>query len=215
MISGHPLVSDRLRICVIGSTYPRSAEDYAVPWLRESVKQLVDRGHRITVLAPSYEGLASHFVDGVRVERFRYSPRCWERLTHEQGAPNRIRNPLYQLLGVPYVLLGCRAARRLAKQQQFDVIHAHWPFPHEPIASAAADACGAPLVMTSHGAEFALARRKSWVRPLLRQSLLKADVLIANSSDTAQQINNLSGRSSLVLPFGSTVQPVVARRGSA
>lgn len=210
---------ERLRICVIASTYPRHAGDYAVPWLRESVAHLRDRGHDITVLAPSYEGLASHSIDGIPVVRFRYWWHRWERLTHEQGAPNRIRNPWYQWQGIPYVLLGCRAARRLANQAPFDIVHAHWPFPHEPIGTAAARHSGAPLIMTAHGAEFALARRKSWVRACLRRSLLKADSLIANSSDTARQIAQLSGRAAEVIPFGSTVTPkppsgTTARRNS-
>ncbi len=76
-----------LKVAVIASTYPRHEADYAVPWLRESIRHLVDRGHQVTVLAPSYEGLADHAIDGVAVKRFRYSPRRWERLTHEQGAP--------------------------------------------------------------------------------------------------------------------------------
>jgi glycosyltransferase involved in cell wall biosynthesis len=61
--------------------------------------------------------------------------------------------------------------------------------------------------MTAHGAEFALARRKPWVRACLRRSLLQADALIANSSDTAAQIARLSGRTAEVIPFGSTVLP--------
>jgi len=194
-----------LKICVIASTYPRHESDYAVPWLRESTKRLVQRGHEVSILAPSYMGLDDHHIDGVSVHRFRYCPAKWERLTHEEGAPTRIRNPFFQLLAVPYVAMGCRAATRLAKEKQFDIVHAHWPFPHEPIGSAAAKVCGAPLVLTSHGAEFAIARRKSWVQPILRRSLLKADALIANSTHTAQQIENLAGRRSLVLPFGSTV----------
>jgi len=195
----------QLKICIIASTYPRYEADYAVPWLRESVRRLVERGHQVSILAPSYQGLTDHAIDGVPVHRFRYSPARWERLTHEEGAPNRIRNPLFQLLAAPYVGLGCRAAARLAAERQFDIIHAHWPFPHEPIASAAAKVCGAPLVLTCHGAEFAIARRKSWVQPLLRKSLLKGDALIANSTHTAQQIKNSCGRDALVLPYGTTV----------
>ncbi len=196
-----------LKIAVIASTYPRHEADYAVPWLRESIRHLVRRGHEVTVLAPSYEGLSDHAIDGVAVKRFRYSPRRWERLTHEQGAPNRIRNPWYQLLGAPYVILGCLAARRLAAKESFDIVHVHWPFPHAPLGAAATSICGAPLVMTCHGAEFALARRKPWVRECLKRGLRRADILIANSSDTAVQIKELSGRDAEVLAFGSTVEP--------
>jgi glycosyltransferase involved in cell wall biosynthesis len=190
----------------IGSTYPRNEADYAVPWLRESVHRLIERGHSVTVLAPSFQGLGSHRLDGVPVHRFRYAPRRWEKLTHEQGAPNRIRNPLYQMLGLPYVAMGSLAAARLSWRERFDVIHTHWPFPHGPIASVARAFCGAPIVMNSHGAEFALARRKKWVRPILRQALCAADRLICNSSHTAAEVRALSGRDSEVIPYGSTVE---------
>ncbi|MCE9548034.1 MAG: glycosyltransferase family 4 protein [Planctomycetia bacterium] len=196
-----------LRIVVITSTYPRHEGDYAVPWLRESIRHLVDRGHHVSVLAPAFEGLGNHIIDGVAVHRFRYSLKCLEHLTHEEGAPSRIRNqPLYQILGLPYVLMGWRAGVRLARRERFDIVHVHWPFPHGPIGLATARACGARLVMTSHGAEYAMARRKAWTRPLLRHSLRHADLLIANSSDTAKQIELISGCKSEVLPFGSTVR---------
>ena len=113
-------VPDRsLSVCVIGSTYPRHSEDYAVPWLRASIAHMTAAGHRVTVLAPSYEGLSSHRIDESEVIRFRYAPKWCERLTHEQGAPNRIRNSWYQALAVPYVLNGCAAAWRTCPPQSF------------------------------------------------------------------------------------------------
>jgi hypothetical protein len=77
-----------LRIGVITSTYPRSHEDYEVPWLRESVNQIAARGHEVTVIAPSYSGLKNHMIDGTEVRRFRYAPARLEKLTHGEGAPN-------------------------------------------------------------------------------------------------------------------------------
>ncbi|WP_435011301.1 glycosyltransferase family 4 protein [Tundrisphaera lichenicola] len=195
-----------LKVCVIGSTYPRHEGDYAVPWLRESIRHLVARGHRVTVLAPAYKGQSSHAIDGVPVHRFRYAPKAWEVLTHEQGATNKLGNPFLQTLGVPYVVMGSRAAGELARREQFDVIHSHWPFPHGAIASAARRACGAPVVANCHGAEFALARRKGWVRPLLRAALLGSDRIICNSSTTAADVRKLSGRDSQIIPYGTTVE---------
>jgi len=197
----------RLNILVIGSTYPRTEDDYAVPWMREAHARLTDRGHNVTVLAPSYKGLKSHTIDGVEVKRWRYAPARIERLTHEQGAPNKVNNPLMQLLAIPYLIFGCLAAFVLCLQNKFDVVHVHWPFPHEPIGWVASRVSGAPLTIMSHGAEFALARRKNWVAAILKRSLRKADLLVANSNDTARHIKNLSGCDALVLPYGSTVQP--------
>jgi glycosyltransferase involved in cell wall biosynthesis len=201
-----PAARRTLKVCVIGSTYPRHEGDYAVPWLRESVKHLVNRGHEVTVLAPAYRGLPSHTVDGVPVHRFRYAPKSLETLTHEQGAPNRIRNPLLQLLGIPYVVFGSVASARLARRERFDVIHSHWPFPHGAIAAAARWAGGAPVVTNCHGAEFALARRKGWVRPILKEALIASDRIICNSSHTAAEVRALSGCDSEVIPYGTTVE---------
>jgi glycosyltransferase involved in cell wall biosynthesis len=174
--------------------------------MREIHRQLADRGHQITVLAPAYKGLRPHDLDGIEVRRFRYAPRAVETLTHEEGATYKVRKPYMQLLAIPYVIFGCLAAARLALTRKFDVIHVHWPFPHGVIGQVARMLSGAPLVVMSHGAEFSLARRKPWIKPFLRQALRAANVLIANSSDTARMVTACSGRPCNVLPYGTTVR---------
>ena len=193
------------RILVITSTYPRHETDYAVPWMREIHRQLKDEGNEITVMAPSYKGLKSHMLDGIKVKRFRYAPASIETLTHEEGATYKIRKAYMQLLAIPYILIGCIYAGWLALIGKYDVIHVHWPFPHGMMGQVARFISGKPLVMMSHGAEFSLARRKKWVVPFLRQSLQTADLCIANSSDTASKVINLSDRHCHVLPYGTTV----------
>ncbi len=86
-----------LKIAVLGSTYARFHEDNQVPWLRESVNRLARRGHHVTVIASAYHGAPSHEIDGIPVRRFRYAPKWVEHLTHDEGAPNKLRhsgNPL-------------------------------------------------------------------------------------------------------------------------
>ena len=205
-------MSHSQRVLVITSTYPRHEQDYAVPWMREIHRQMTDRGYQVTVLAPSYKGLTSHKLDGIEVKRYRYAPAAIERLTHEEGATYKIRKAYMQLLAIPYILLGCIAAAWLAATQQFDVIHVHWPFPHGLMGQVARFFSAAPLVVMSHGAEFSLARRKPWVQPFLRQSLRAADVLIANSSDTARMVTRCCDRNCSVLPYGTTVRAAGAEQ---
>lgn len=195
-----------LKVGVIASTYPRNEEDYAVPWMRESVSRITARGHKVQVIAPSYKGLSSHAIDGVPVHRFRYAPSAFESLTHEQGAPNKVHRPWMQALAAPYVASGTCSAWSIAKREQFDVMHVHWPFPHGVMGVAAAKATDAALVMNCHGAEFAVARRKKWVRPLLAWALKQADLVIANSEDTASKVHEISGRESTVIPYGATIE---------
>ena len=196
-----------LRILVITSTYPRNEDDYAVPWMRETHRRLASQGHEVTVLAPSYKGLASHKIDGINVVRFRYAPKRLETLTHEEGAPYRVRQAWRQLLAIPYVLIGCLVAGWLGLTRRYDVVHVHWAFPHGIMGQVAARINRAPLVIMSHGAAFALAKRKRWIRPFLRQSLRAADLRLANSTDTARHVEEISSQDCVVLPYGTTVTP--------
>ena len=147
-------------------------------------------------------------MDGIEVVRFRYAPSCIETLTHEEGATHKVRKPWMQLLAIPYIIMGCLVAAWLACTRRFDAVHVHWPFPHGLMGQVASMLNRAPMVVMSHGAEFALARRKKWVAPFLRQSLRAADLRIANSSDTASKVEALSGLRCTVLPYGSTVVPI-------
>ncbi len=208
-----------LRICVVASTYPRHEADYAVPWLRETVARLLQRGHQVTVLAPAFKGMADHRIDGVPVRRFRYAPARFETLTHEEGAPYKVTKRWRQLLGVPYVACGRAAAAALAHEQHFDVVHVHWPFPHATIGSVIAGKCQAPLVLNCHGAELAMARKKWWIKAWLRHALKRGDLLLANSTDTAQRMHHLCGREAIVVPYGATVpereEPMLSKIASS
>jgi glycosyltransferase involved in cell wall biosynthesis len=159
----------------------------------------------MTVVAPSYKGLASHSIDGVSVLRFRYAPRKIESLTHDEGAPNKVRNPAYKLLAAPYVLSGAAHLARWAAGSSFDVLHVHWPFPHSLLPSLAVTLSRVPRVATCHGAELAMARRSRVIRKVLQRSLQKADVVSCNSFHTRMEIERLAGRTATVIPYGSTV----------
>ena len=194
-----------MKILVISSTYPRHEDDFAVPWMRETHRRLKEQGHEITVLAPTFKGLKSHLIDGIEVIRYRYAPKALETLTHEEGATYRVRTAWRQLLAIPYIIVGCIMAAWLGLTRRFDAIHVHWPFPHSIMGQVARLFSRAPLVVMSHGAEFALARRKRWIIPFLRQGLRAADLCIANSSDTASRVKETADVDCEVLPYGTTV----------
>ena len=195
----------RLKICVVGSTYPRHDADHEVSWLRRSVNLLAARGHDVTVAAPSFQGLPSHTIDGVRVRRFRYAPRRLENLTHDQGAPNKLHNPLYQLLALPYIVMGILAVAFWTARERFDVLHVHWPFPHGLFAVIPA-LFGVKVVATCHGAELALGRKKKWIARVLGWVLRRADVLGCNSTHTAREVAAVSGRAATIVPYGATTR---------
>ena len=195
------------KVLVIGSVYPRFHEDAEVPWLRTSIAHLKKAGLDIQVLAPSYKGLKSHEIDGVKVNRFRYAPASWEFLTHEEGAPSKMANkPWLQLLAIPYIISGFFKCIKICRKFKPDVIHAHWPFPHAYIALGAAKLFRIPLVLNFHGAELLLIRKKKWVRPFLKFAISQAQAVFANSSFTASKIKALRNVDVEWSPYGTTLE---------
>jgi glycosyltransferase involved in cell wall biosynthesis len=196
-----------LRIGVITSTYPRSDEDYEVPWLRESVNRIAARGHELTVIAPSYSGLKSHMIDGIEVRRFRYAPTRLEKLTHGEGAPNKLKkNPFLKVLTLTYLLSGIWSVWRICREKRIDVLHVHWPFPHGLMALLPAWLGRVQIVSSCHGAEIALAARNRLSTALLASCLRCSTAVTANSSHTANLIRKISGRDAQVIPYGATVR---------
>lgn len=199
-----------MRILYIVSAYSRNDDDVITPWLSETIRRLRGRGVDVEVLAPSYRGLRDQVVAGVRVHRYRYAPRRWEDLTHDQTAPDRVREkPAYLSLVPGYVVAGSLAAARLARSGRFDVLHVHWPIPHGLIGLVAKRASGLPLVSTFHGVELTwTARKMPWLRPFLRRLIRSSDAVTANSSHTERLIRAEVARNVERIPFGAALEPV-------
>ena len=199
-----------LSVLVLGSVYPRGHDDAEVPWLRASLRELAKGGCGVAVVAPSYKGLGNHIIDGVPVYRFRYAPANLEILTHDEGAPSKIaKNPFLQLLAVPYVISGSIKTLLLCLRLKPDILHVHWPFPHAFMAYFASFFRRVPVVLNFHGAELLLAKKKKWIRPILKTFIKKADLVIANSTFTASVVKSIYDRDVEVLPYGTTLRASV------
>ncbi len=194
-----------MKVLFVTSTFPRSEDDDQVPWLLELALVLRDTGVELEVLAPTYAGLESHEIHGIPVHRYRYFTKKREVVTHEAGAMNNMGGrrdlmlPAFSLVGA-----GMAAAARLCRSGGYDVIHSHWPLPMGLPAQAGAWASkkSPRLVATFHGAEVALAKRKSHYRPVLKRITRNLDTAIANSTSTAATVRELTGVEATVIPFG-------------
>lgn len=196
---------EALKILVIGSTYPLHEKDHQVPWMRETVRRIVERGHQVEVLASSFKGQKPTPIDGVPVHRFRYAPAGIEDMTHGEGAPNKANSWVHSLLGILYILSGTLYALRLAMKNRYDVVHVHWPFPHGIMGWLAARMTGARYLANCHGAELAMGRRKTWIRRFLRFFLRRADVVVCNSTHTQDEIRKMTDCDATIVPYGATV----------
>lgn len=196
-----------LKVGVVTSTYAREQSDPQVPWMREQVQRLKKRGVDIEVFAPTYKGLGSHEIDGVKINRFRYGLKSWEQLTHDEGAPNKKKTLAFKLTVLCYLFFGSISIFWWCWRKKIQVLHVHWPFPHGVWSLLPQWLLGVKVMAMSHGAELAIARNSQPVCVVLGWLLRRADVCCANSSHTASEVRRVSGRESVITPYGATVQP--------
>jgi len=164
--------SDKPRLLVLTSTFPRWSDDHEPPFVFELARRLTDR-FAVTVVAPHAPGAQRREqMDGVDVRRFRYAPDRFERLAYEGGIPDKLRrHPWLSLLAPFFLVAQLLAAYRLAKELGPTSVHAHWLITGGLIAALIRRFSRLPfrLLMTAHGADVyglrhpLLIRLKRWV----------------------------------------------------
>lgn len=162
--------SERLRLLVLTSTYPRWAGDPEPGFVHELSRRLAET-FDVRVIGPHAAGaLAREKLDGVDIHRYRYAPVALETLVNHGGILTNLKRSIWKWLLVPTFLAGQYLALRKALHEfRPQVIHAHWLLPQGLIAALGRQ--DVPLVATSHGADlFGLrgalfARLRRWVVP--------------------------------------------------
>lgn len=198
-----------MRILHIVTAFPRDANDPVAPWLVELLHRLRARGHDIEVLASSYRGMRDHQHRGIPVHRFRYFPARWERLTHEETAPDRMRrSPLYAVMPLFFLVGGMRRARTLARAKRYDIVHVHWPMPMALLGWAARRGHAAPMVTTFYGIELRWVQsRLPFLRWLVRWAARSSSQAVAISTYTARELRRFVDVPIEVIPYTAELAP--------
>jgi len=195
-----------MRILHVVTAFPRAPGDIIAPWLIELLRRQRSAGLEVEVFTPAYRGGGNTEFEGIPVHRFRYFPARWEDLTHDQGTVDRVGRSLrYKLMAPFYVLAGMRAAWRLARRREFDIVHVHWPVPHALFGWAARRAGrGKPRLVTLwYGIELRWVKsRLPWLKQFLKWALRTSDEVVAISSYTAREIAELVHVPVRVIPYG-------------
>ena len=203
-------MTDKHRILYIVSTFCRYEGEMQNPWMLDNLRRLRDRGYKVDILAPSYQGLKTHDIEGFKVYRFRYFFKKWESLTHDQGAPNKIRNSkLYKFMFFPYVLLGMIAAFRLGLKNKYDFVQCHWPFPQGIMGLACIMAkrkAKPTFVLHFYGASLLLAQTYSYVKTVLHYLIRKADLIVCISEFTSRKVKDIKDTTTHIIPYGSPLE---------
>ena len=196
------------KILFIVSTFSRYEGDMQNPWMIDTFKRLKKRGYDIDILAPSFKGLKTHSVGEMKIYRWRYFFKKWESLTHDHGAPNKIRGSvLYKFMFFPYVIFGSIATFNICRKKKYNYIHCHWPFPQGVIGLFGLYGKPKPkLILHFHGASLLLANTYRYVDMVLNYLLKKADLVICNSNYTSDLVKKINNVSTHVIPYGTPLQ---------
>lgn len=165
-----------MKVCVLTTSYPRSPEDAAGAFVRDAVEQLRAAGVDVTVVSPA---------------SFRHFG-----LAYDHGIIGNLKRAPWKAALVPVFLASyALAARRAARDA--DIVHAHWlPSALPALAS------GRSFVLQLWGTDVELARR---IRPVARQLVRRARVVICPSEALAASARELGARDVRLIPSGVSI----------
>lgn len=141
----------RRRLLVVASTFPAREGDGTPAFVKDlSVK--LGKDFDTVVVVPRVPGAPpSESIEGVRIERFAYFPRPWERLADGAIIENLRARPSAWLQVPPFVGAEAVRLRRLLREFKPDVLHLHWIIPQGIAALAVARRV--PWVVTTLGGD--------------------------------------------------------------
>jgi glycosyltransferase involved in cell wall biosynthesis len=196
-----------MKVLFVATAYTRFKGDVITPWLVELIARLRNEGIEVSVFTSSYKGLGDHVIDGVKVYRFRYCFKRFERLTHEETAVDRItRGASNIFLSFLYIVFGVWSMIRLTRAEQFDIVHIHWPFPHIVFGIAGQRFGKARLFNSFYGVEIRWLKKKFPI--LLRPfSILinRSDKVTAISTHTAKELARVVRMPIDIIPFSAAM----------
>jgi glycosyltransferase involved in cell wall biosynthesis len=173
-----------MNVLFLTHSFPRSEGDAAGSFLLRLAIALRAEDVTVRVVAPAAAGLpAAEEISGVRVERFRYAPRRYEKLAYTGNMARDVasswsaRLALVGFLGSDFVH-AVRARRSFEPQ----VVHAHWWFPNGVVGTWVGGLAHIPLVTTLHGTDVRLARTVGVAKPLFGHVLRHSAAVTTVSS---------------------------------
>jgi glycosyltransferase involved in cell wall biosynthesis len=162
-----------MKVLFLTHSFPRSEGDAAGSFVLRLAVALLGEGVNVRVVAPAAQGVPeADEIEGIRVERFRYAPRRFERLAYTGNMANDVASSWTAKLAL-VGFLGSDFARAVRVKRNFepDLIHAHWWFPNGVVGTWVGGLGHIPLVTTLHGTDVRLARTVGVARPLFSHVL--------------------------------------------
>jgi len=193
-----------LRILFCNYEYPPLGGGGGV--VMAALARTLARRHEVTIITSRARGLpASSTDDGALVLRV---PVLFRRQLAVANFPSMLA----------YLPSGLLRGWRLGRQQQFDVINTHFAVPTGPLGDWLARSLGVPNVLSVHGGDLfdpskrTSPHRHALLRAVVKGLLRRADVLVAQSEDTARNVSRIYGVNRNVerIPLGIDRPPPAA-----
>ena len=170
-----------------------------------AMARVLARRHEVTVVTSRAAGLPAVASDaGVDVIRV---PVLFRRKLAVANLPSMLT----------YLPAGLWRGLRLARQRRFDVINTHFAVPTGPVGDWLSSLLGIPNVLSVHGGDLFDPSKKSsphrhaLLRTAVGRLLRRAEVLVAQSQDTARNVARIYGveRKVELIPLGIDRPPQV------
>ncbi len=195
-------MSAKTRVLVLAHVFPRSLDDSMGAFLLHLADALAACDVSTTVVAPHAAGLArqphaagladEETLGTARVHRFRYAPARWERLAYTGTMHELVgRGVLNKLLFAWFNLAFLVKTINVIRASKPAVVHAHWWLPDGLVGALAALVMRVPLVITTHGTDVEMLRRKALARPLARFVFSRAHTITCGSTYLRDQLLEL------------------------
>lgn len=162
-----------MNVLFLTHSFPRSEGDAAGSFILRLAVALRGENINVRVVAPAAQGVPeADEIEGIRVERFRYAPRRFERLAYTGNMANDVASSWTAKLAL-VGFLGSDFARAVRVKRNFEpqLLHAHWWFPNGVVGTWVGGLSHIPLVTTLHGTDVRLARTVGVAKPLFSHVL--------------------------------------------
>ncbi len=181
---GPETIGARQRVVMITSSYPRFAGDTVGTFLEPIAHGIAALGHDVHVVLPWHPLLTRPPREGrVWFHPFRYAPvRALNVFGYAAGLRADVRLRGAAVAAAPLASLAAwQTARRVARQVNATVVHAHWVVPCGVIAAAMGGS--RPLVVSLHGSDVFVAERHPAIGLAARAAFRRCGRVTACSDD--------------------------------